>query len=857
MQATPQAGTGIPGIDANSGGEAGGALPTLEGANQSRSGRTQISSAIQFSRLVVAANAGFFAVGTNGEFIQPPGGLTSAVAPVLGGIPGSIAVSANTVSQNGKSSLVDVSSWTDRPFAVEGVSLPYDSYERYYRDVSNGCFWPVLHELPQFNKPYSDEAWNDYRNINAQFASKLLEIHKPGDLIWIHDYHQMLSPAFVRLREPDAQIAYFHHIPFPKPEIFNAHIPEAHGKAILRGLLGADLVGFHTRTYAMNFLTAVRDAEIGATVDFGRRTVTIDGRTISVGWFPISIDVEKVRTAAESRVAQLSCKELLSKVLAHTNPDKVSGLDLNELVALKRETGVQILFGVERLDYTKGLKERMLAFEALLERQPALAEKVLFLQHAAPSRETVQAYAEYRAELEGIAQRINKRFGSATWQPMVFKAEKLELPQILGFARAADVIVVTPLKDGMNLGIKECVIGCGDQPKAFVLGQGAGAAEELVDCILVDGGSSRSIRQGFLEALALVAQPEEALRRTARLKETIDSYPVSAWSASFLQASGEAVEARIFGIHPNGGILERQGSSAARAATPNSEAEISFVDPKFLGQKLAGAGPVVFVLPYDGCLHPIVAHRESAELDGPRKSDLFELAGRVNTTLLVVSGRPHLELNRFCSHLRGRSGRVWTSAIHGGDLRNLDSAMPPETVRDSMGGLERLIAPVVMRLEQRLGAGSGVVGIDIEDKGSCVAVHYRNQPRMHDRVLSEVRDSLRAAEIEAAFRIVEGDLTIELVPREYSQVDAISKVLRHEKGAGPGLGAPTVVVLGNGATPPGFLKEANAAIRSLGGRGVTVHVGGAAPDKEAQWSLPNIHSVYTMIRAYAEKRDRA
>ena len=386
------------------------------------------------------------------------------------------------------------------------VWLTQTEVTRFYEEVSNGVIWPLFHYLLD-QMPLHVEHWDAYEAANARFADVVAAQYRSGDTIWVHDYQLMRLPALLRARLPDARIGFFLHIPFPSDELF-ATLPAR--EAVLRGLLGADLVGFHTAAYARHFAESVtRVLGLPATPE----AVAVDGRTVRVGVFPMGVD-------AAVYAARAARPEVDAEVAALA-PD-AAGHDL------------ALFVGVDRLDYTKGIPRRLLAFEQLLVRHPELRERVRLIQVAVPSRTAVRAYQRVRHELDALVGRINGAFCTPRWTPVHYLYRSVPEAQLLALYRAARVMLVTPVRDGMNLVAKEFVACRADDDGVLVLSEFVGAAAELTDALRVNPYDVDGTAEAYYRALTMPA--EERRTRMHALRERVRSYDVHAWADSFLAA---------------------------------------------------------------------------------------------------------------------------------------------------------------------------------------------------------------------------------------------------------------------------------------------------------------------------------
>ena len=386
---------------------------------------------------------------------------------------------------------------------VEPVFLSADEVDRYYDGFSNRVLWPLFHY--QIDRvPVDPTGWEAYRRVNEKFADSVAKTYQPGDAIWVHDYQLMLLPWLLRKRLPDAPIGFFLHIPFPSSEVFRV-LPWR--REILRGLLGADLVGFHTRAYLRHFATSVTRID-GIEVRDDR--VHVEDRTIRLGVFPMSVD-----TAAFEALAR--------------DPEVAA-----EAAAIREDAGGRrILLGVDRLDYTKGIPRRLLALDRLFAKEPALRDEVRYIQIAVPSRGKVDSYQLFRREVEEAVGRINGASGTLRSTPIHYLHQSVSRRQLVALYCAADVMIVTPLRDGMNLVAKEFVASRVDGDGVLVLSEFAGAADELADAVVVNPYDVEAVRRAIKNALTM--DERHRRERMDRLRRRVQEHDVHHWAASFTE----------------------------------------------------------------------------------------------------------------------------------------------------------------------------------------------------------------------------------------------------------------------------------------------------------------------------------
>jgi trehalose 6-phosphate synthase len=402
------------------------------------------------------------------------------------------------------------------PFGLDGdltyvpVSLSPHDVRNHYEGLSNGTIWPLFHQVG-VPHDYRPEWWDSYAAVNEAFAAQVASVTAADGTVWINDYHLMLAPDALRRHRPDVGIGYFHHIPFPSADVLDR---THHAAAVVAGLLGADLIGFQRQGDRENFVDCVRRFAPGALIEADSVTAGLgDGaRVTRVGVYPISIDfgavADMAATAAVVGLAAEYRKEW-------DNPQTV-------------------FLGVDRIDYTKGIPERLEAFERLLETGALSAEDVVFVQAGSPSRQSVEAYQDIASRVANLVQRINARFPARSGRgPVVYMAENLPRETMMGLFVAADVMVVSALADGMNLVAKEFVASRVENTGVLVLSTATGAADELTQAQLVDPRDIDALAAAMLAGVTMSATAAEVSMRAMR--ERVSAHDVQAWSGSFLR----------------------------------------------------------------------------------------------------------------------------------------------------------------------------------------------------------------------------------------------------------------------------------------------------------------------------------
>jgi trehalose 6-phosphate synthase/phosphatase len=597
--------------------------------------------------------------------------------------------------------------------------------------------------------------------------------YQPGDLIWVHDYQLLLLPALLRERLPDARIGFFLHIPFPSEELFRT-LPER--DQLLRGLLGADLVGFHTPTYLRHFAASLTQI-LGLTIEIDR--VQLANREVRLGVFPMGIDAETFRSLADDPAVQA------------------------EASALRGDGTVRLIVGVDRLDYTKGIPRRLLAYERMLQNHPDLREKVRLIQVAVPSRTGIEAYQDFRSVVDELVGRINGDFGTPRWVPVHYIFRNLSEPELVALYRAADVMLVTPLRDGMNLVAKEFVASRTDGDGVLVLSEFAGASWELPEAVQVnpydvDGTAEACYR-------ALMMNIEERKSRLGPLRSRVETYDVHRWAATFL----EQLEA-----------ITRPQPTSQRSPAGYGPARQALL------ARLNEAGDLIALLDYDGTLVPYTPTPELARPDAALLELLGGLASRPRTEVHVVSGRAREALEQWLGSLP-----LALHAEHGFWSRNRESGewIPSGEV----GGGWREPALAILRDVTARTPGSLV-----EVKAVALAWHYRlADPEAGARRANELRLHLTQLLSNQPVEILAGHKVVEIRPYGIHK-GRIVPPLSPEK-----LASTTVLAVGDDRTDEDLFS-------ALPSEAITVRVGPGAT--RARFRLDGVPSVRALLHSLVQ-----
>jgi trehalose 6-phosphate synthase/phosphatase len=449
-------------------------------------------------RLIVAANRAPLRYTADEGWLPAVGGLATALLPVLQ-LEGGAWVAAK--DQAG------IPDWQPYPedhpdFVVHYVPLSARERERYYNGMANRVLWPLCHYMLHHLR-LRHSYMEAYRAVNQRFAEKVVQLYRPGDVVWVHDYHLMLVPELVRRAVPEATVAQFWHIPWPAMEVYRI-LPWA--RTLLQGMLACQVIGFHVEEYVENFLESARYL-LGAHIEGNQ--VLWEGRCVRVAAFPLGVDVTHFELLAQRKAIQEKARHL------------------------REEIGTEwLMLGIDRLDYTKGIRARLLAFERFLEMYPEYHGRVSFYQVATPSRTQVPSYQQLKREVDEIVGRINGKFGRVDWTPVHYRYRTYTQEELCVFYRSADVACITPFRDGMNLVAQEFIAA--SQGGVLILSELTGVAHLLREAVLVNPYDVDGMASAMRMALAMPV--EERMERFRCLKRTVRALDVYHWASRFFEA---------------------------------------------------------------------------------------------------------------------------------------------------------------------------------------------------------------------------------------------------------------------------------------------------------------------------------
>lgn len=593
------------------------------------------------------------------------------------------------------------------------IFLTKQQIDEFYNGYSNGVLWPLFHELPHRSHPAKD--WKAYRQVNEQFADEILRLSNPGSTVWVHDYQLMLVPRLLRRAGRDERIGFFLHIPFPDPKVFS-ELKEA--KNLLRGILGADLAGFHTRGYTQHFLDAC-DAELGLLNQGGQ--LLMGERTVRATEFPMGIDYARFTAATKARGSRLKAQLMRRKY-----------------------RGQKVIVSVDRLDLTKGLEERLKAYQTLLRDNPELHGKVTMVMIVAPSRTDIPEYKRLKTKLDKLLVAIDKEFKTDRWQPVDFRYETVPLDEVMTYYQMADIAFITPLRDGMNLVAKEFIASKRRNDGVLVLSETAGAAEELRDAVLVNPRSTKTMVAGLQKALTM---PKRELKRRARhMDEQIKEFSVQKWAENFmdsLQKPRSIRPARVQSVTPR---ITRRILDVYR-----------HTDKRLL------------LLDYDGVLRTFTRNPGDAKPTAEVQKLLKRLTADPKNDVMIVSGRARTDLSDWFGHLD-----IALAAEHGALLRRKGGKNWHRTSSSDLAWRSDIIELFKYYADLTPGAS-------VEQKEWALVWHYRNaSPYYSQKHLVALRRLLKPLAKEHGLQIIEGKKVLEVRPRDVNKRRAAQEWVIHD-----------------------------------------------------------------------------
>jgi trehalose 6-phosphate synthase/phosphatase len=584
-----------------------------------------------------------------------------------------------------------------KKYSCHPVFLSSTEVRDYYLGFSNRTLWPLFHYFTQ-HTVFDESYWLTYKKVNEHFCREITAHLKPDDKIWIHDYQLMLLPGLLRAKHPNAHIGFFLHIPFPSFELMRL-LPWR--QELLNGLLGADLIGFHEYDYVRHFLSSIYRI-CGCESHLSQ--LTVNNRLVRVDAFPMGIDYPRYAESGK-------------------RPEV-----LREIKKMKRRDALRFIVSVDRLDYTKGILHRLEAYDEFLRHYPEYRQKVMLIVVAVPSRTKVDAYSTLREQVERLISRINGDYGSLDWTPVSYLYRSLSFEKLTALYAAADVALITPLRDGMNLIAKEFVACQQDKhhPGVLILSEMAGAASELVEAIIINPHDKKAITEALRQALEM-PQPER-LKRNRMMQQRLSRYTVARWAGDFIQ-SLDAIKTKQHTLGP--GPLTGTNRKTLLADFTKAAKRLLFLD-------------------YDGTLVSFARQPEDAAPDKALLVTLGTLLADDANRIIIISGRNQETLTEWFGGLN-----TPLIAEHGAYVRDETGIWNAQIKPDNEW--KEVIHPILELYADR------TPGAFIEEKSFSLVWHCRkSEPDLAKLRMQELRDALRSMTANLNIGVFEGNKIVEV-----------------------------------------------------------------------------------------------
>lgn len=675
------------------------------------------------SRLIIISNRLPFSLDTSGpkaQLRQSSGGLVSALKSYFEKSAGSkeitekIWVGSCDFSKSDWEENLDA--FKENEFNIEPVFIDDQIYSPYYNGFSNSTLWPLFHYFPSITE-YKKEYFEAYVEVNKIFARKITPMLRSGDIVWIHDYQLMVLPQLIRREQPDVTIGFFLHIPFPSYELYRL-LPKDWKELILRGTLGADLIGFHTYDYAQHFVQSVKMI-LG--LDNQYNQLQYNDRLIKVDLFPIGIDFERFQEASKNR-----------KILE-------IGRELKKNIGDKK-----IIFSVDRLDYTKGLNYRLDGFDAFLDQHPEWREKVIFILNVIPSRDSISAYSERKSRIEEQVSTINGKYSTLHWQPILYRYNHVSFEELVGLYQVANVALITPLRDGMNLVAKEYVASCSNGG-VLILSELTGAASELNEAILMNPTDTQQMSLSIAQALDMPL--DEQKHRIKLMQERLKDYDVVSWVNDFLDQLKDVKTAQ-----------QKLGAKLI------DEKELTAISRDYNNAKKR-----CILLDYDGTLSPFTKIPSQAFPDKKLLSFLKALTADEKNEVTIISGRDSKTLDAWLGSLP-----LNFVSEHGVYIKYRGGNWEAQTTASS--DWKNQIRPMLQSYVKRC------VGSLMEEKDNSLSWHYRNtHPGLGFIRSRELLNNLLQLTANTPVQVIDGNKVLEVRLTGLNKGMTANKLLNHFK----------------------------------------------------------------------------
>ena len=605
----------------------------------------------------------------------------------------------------------------------KGVPLTQSDIDGFYYGFSNNTLWPLFHYFMEY-AAFDKKTWQSYKEVNQKFAEIVIQNYEAGDTIWIHDYQLLLLPELIRKQRPDATIGLFLHIPFPSYEVFRT-LPCR--KEILKGILGADLIGFHTYDYERHFLSSVQRI-LGLEISFNN--IHLENRITTVDSFPMGIDYDRFYKAAKlhnkkPETEKTEIQQEIDKHLTDTNKAK-------------------LILSIDRLDYTKGIANRLRAFEYFLDTYPEFKGKARLVMLAVPSRSNVPQYQLLKKEIDELVGRINGKFSEVSWTPIWYFYRSLPFENLIDLYTSSEVALLTPIRDGMNLVAKEYIASKVDKKGVLILSEMTGASIEMNEAIIINPNNFEEIANALKTALEM---PEaEQIKRNTALQKRLKRYNVEKWANDFMAS------------------LQNTKTNASKQLIKKLDHNNK---TKLLNDFKAAKKRICFI-DYDGTLAPFKKIPEDAK----PTPEIFELLDQLNeledTKMIIITGRDKDTFERWFGH---KSYTLITE--HGAWLK--EKYQEWKQLESAKNDWFTSILPVLETFTDR------TPGSLIEEKNYSLAWHFRNvDPDLGKNRSIQLKSTIQHLIANHNLEILEGDKVIEIKVSGINKGKAACKMLMNK-----------------------------------------------------------------------------
>ena len=614
----------------------------------------------------------------------------------------------------------------------------------FYYGISNEALWPLFHYFIEFSK-FNKSHWASYVNVNKKFADCVIKYAKKGDIVWVHDYQLLLCPKIIKTKRPDLTVGFFLHIPFPSFEIFRIF---PWREKLLEGILGSDLIGFHTYDYVRHFLSSVKRI-LRYDVIFNK--INVGSREVLVDTFPMGIDYAKYNDAARKKHKQ--------------KKSEMSELSIQLKDHKKTSTESKLILSIDRLDYTKGVINRIKAFEIFLTNNPEYRNKVRLIMLTVPSRSDVSDYVKLKKQTDEIVGRVNGKFASVNWTPIWYYYRSMSFDELIDLYTISDIAMITPVRDGMNLVAKEFVATRIKGDGVLILSEMAGASKELYESLTVNPFDLNKMSDAILKAINM--PKKEQIERNSSMQERLSRYTVNYWANDFMQN------------------LISRAKSNQNSVTNN----FNFLEKDKLIEKLKISNKKLIILDYDGTL---VDFKDKPELAVPN-DNLIDILNNLTKIrgldIAIVSGRDKLFLEDNLGKLN-----ISIIAEHGHFYKKKNKDWT------NLGKIDKVFLSEIYAIFQSF--SDRTPGTFTEKKESGLVWHFRKtDPELASERVVEIETVLNSL-LTDQFQILNLDKAIEVTSRKFDKGSAVNELIKNKK-------YDHIVCIGDDVTDENMFKTLN------------------------------------------------